>query len=242
MILATIAHIIRMIIRVRLLFLILILVPFASFSQELIKKKRPLPQHMVVTNGDTVAYDILPILPVGIDAKDYWTKYYTAKVFVPKIYYYVALAEELLQKYEADLSTVETKKDRKKYIKKANKQLKQELGEDIRKMSETRGRYLIKLIHRQTQKRAFDIIAEYRGKGTAKLWQGISKVGGADLKLTYDAYGKDSHIEMVVRDIESGILAYEDHTPKTELGKDLMNKRKKKRKAKAKKIETVASK
>ena len=45
------------------------------FSQDKLTVKRALPQHLIVMDGDTLAYDILPILPVGEDAEEYWTQY-----------------------------------------------------------------------------------------------------------------------------------------------------------------------
>lgn len=232
----------RIIIVSNLLTIFITLFTVVSYGQQSIVRQRPIPQHLIVMQGDTLAYDILPILPVGDGAKEYWANYYNAELFVPKIYYYVVLAEELLKKYDSDMALLNGKKARKKYMKKANKELKKELGEDIRKMSEIRGRFLIQLLYRQTQKRAYDIIAEYRGEGTAKLWQGISRLGGANLKLTYDAYGKDSFTEIVVRDIESGKLAYEDHTPKTQTGKEVMENRRKRRKKSKRKSNELAKK
>lgn len=197
---------------------------------------------MIVYEGDTMAYDFLPAVPVGGDSKEYWANYNKARLFVPKIYYYAVLAKELLTKYEADLAKLKNKRHKRQYLKKANKELKEELGEDIKQMSEIRGFFLVKLIHREVGKTAFEIIEEYRGKATASMWQTVSRLGGADLKHRYDGYGDDSYIELVVRDIEDGRIAYEDHTPKTETGKEVMSKRKKRREERRKKREAAAAK
>lgn len=222
----------------KLLLFIALIIPFAGSAQKKIKVKEKKKGKMVVYEGDTVAYDILPAVPVGEAGEDFWKRYNQAKFFIPKVYYYAILAKELLNKYDTDLADLSSKKEKKKYLKKANKELKQELGDDISKMSEIRGFYLVKMIHREMDKRAYDIIAEYRGKGTARMWQGISRLGGANLKLTYDAQDEDGYMELVIREIEDGTLAYEDHTPKTDTGKKVMKDRKKRKKKKAKKLAT----
>ncbi len=200
--------------------LIVILCPLFMYGQKNSTK-------LIVDDGDTLISEVLPAVPVGPGSDDFWKKYNHAKYFVPKIYYYAVLVEELTKKYETDMAEMESKKERKKYLKAAKKNLKDEFGDDIREMSQTRGVYLMKLIDRQTNKMAYTILEEYLGKTKAQLWQGISRIGGADLKGRYDPQGEDGYIELVVREIEDGSLKYEDHTPKTEEGKEVMSKRKK---------------
>lgn len=207
----------------RKLFLVLLFVPMLIPAQT--DKKQVLKK--AIYQGDTVFYDELPAVPVGVGAEDFWKNYYHAKVFVPKVYYYAILVKELSEKYDKALSQLDSKRAQKKYIKKAKKNIKKEFGDDIREMSVTRSFYMIKLIDRETDKMAYTLLSEYIGKTKAQLWQGISRLGGADLKRRYDSQNEDGYIELVVREIESGALKYENHTPKTDEGKEVMNKRKK---------------
>lgn len=207
------------------LILLIILLPIFAFGQSGSKTK----SRLAIYEGDTVLYDELPAVPVGFGAEDFWKNYYHAKVFVPKVYFYAILVKELSDKYDSDMALLTSKRDRKKYIKKAKKNLKAEFSEDIKQMSVTRSFYLVKLIERETDKMAYTLLEEYLGKTKAKLWQGISRLGGADLKRMYDPQRDDGYIELVVREIEDGKLKYEDHSPKTKDGKEVMEKRKKRR-------------
>ena len=192
----------------------------------------------IVYDGDTMQYDVLPAVPVGEGGAEFWKNYHHAKVWVPKIYYYSALVKELSMKHDSVLAQMDGKREKRKYVRRKKKDIKLEFGEDIRNMSVTRSFYMIKLIDRETDKMAYEILAGYIGKTKAQLWQTISRIGGANLKGHYDAQGEDGYIELVVRQIEDGTLEYEDHTPKTVEGKELMNRRKariKKRRAAAEK-------
>ena len=213
--------------------LVLIVFLFPIFIVAQNQKKQVVKK--AIYKGDTVFYDELPAVPVGAGSDDFWKNYHHAKTFVPKVYYYAILVKELSNKYDQEMEHMDSKRAKKKYIKKAKKNIKKEFGDDIREMSVTRSFYMIKLIERETDKMAYTLLAEYLGKTKAQLWQGISRLGGADLKRHYDPQNDDGYIELVVREIESGTLTYEDHTPKIVDGREVMSKRKKRIKKEKKK-------
>ncbi len=64
------------------------------------------------------------------------------------------------------LKKITSKRKRKKYIKKAQKLLNEEFKNQLKKMTRTEGRLLIRLIHRQTGESVFDLIknTEVAGK------------------------------------------------------------------------------
>jgi len=206
---------------VRVIIFIFLLFPFLTIAQE--------PDSVaskIVYEGDTMAFDLLPAVPVGDGGQEFWANYHHAKVWVPKIYYYSALVKELSIMHDSILASLDSKKLQRKYVRKNKKDIKKEFGEAIKEMSTTRSFYMIKLIDRETDKMAYEILAGYIGKPKASMWQMISRLGGANLKEHYDAQGDDGYIELVVRQIEDGSLPFEDHTPKTEDGKKALNKRK----------------
>ncbi|MBP5589974.1 MAG: DUF4294 domain-containing protein, partial [Bacteroidales bacterium] len=86
------------------------------------------------------------------------------------------------------------------------KSIFKEFEGDVRKMTVSQGQILIKLIDRETQNTSYQLIKEYRGGLSAAFWQGVAKLFGTNLKATYDTYGEDSLIELIVQDIESGWL------------------------------------
>lgn len=73
-------------------------------------------------------------------------------------------------------------------------------------MTRTQGRVLLKLIDRETNRTAYDVLREFRGGFVAGFWQGISKIFGQDLKSAYDKEGEDRIIEQIVAYYEAGLL------------------------------------
>ena len=80
------------------------------------------------------------------------------------------------------------------------------MKDDMRDMTITQGRLLIKLIDRETQNTSYTLIRQYRGGLTAAFWQGIARIFGTNLKEEYDPYGEDALIELIVNEIEAGRL------------------------------------
>jgi hypothetical protein len=77
---------------------------------------------------------------------------------------------------------------------------------DIRDMTITQGRLLIKLIDRETQNTSYALIKDYRGKLAAAFWQGIARIFGTNLKEEYDPNGEDAIIESIILEIDAGRL------------------------------------
>ena len=125
---------------------------------------------------------------------------------VKKMYPYAKLAGSLLIKYQDEIAEAETEKERKKYYKKIEDQLKEEFEGEIREMNSTQGRILIKLIDRETGNTSYAIVQEFRGNFSAFFWQSLSRMFGQDLKSNYDPKGADREIENIVQLIEAGAI------------------------------------
>ncbi len=133
-------------------------------------------------------------------------QYYRLVQRVKKVYPYAQKANELLKKYEPQYQAMKSDRDKRKLIKRVQDQLMDEYKDDLKKMSISDGRVLIKLIDRQTGKTSYNIIRELRGGFTAAFWQGIALLFKNNLKDEYDPYGEDMLIENIVILIESGYL------------------------------------
>lgn len=81
-----------------------------------------------------------------------------------------------------------------------------EFEDDIKDMTITQGKLLIKLIDRETQNTSYELIKDYRGGLTAAFWQGIARIFGTNLKEEYDPFGNDALIEVILMEIEDGKL------------------------------------
>jgi hypothetical protein len=125
---------------------------------------------------------------------------------VKKVYPYALMVRMRLNKVNEDLKAITDEKERKNYIKNVEKDVFAEYEDDMRDMTITQGRLLIKLIDRETQNTSYSLIRDFRGKFTAAFWQGIARIIGTNLKEEYDAYGEDAPIELIINEIEAGLL------------------------------------
>jgi len=170
--------------------------------------------HMIVPgkiiNGDTLPYvdlNAITVFPqVTFSYGNELLKYEKLVYRVRKVYPYAKLAAKKLEAYKKVLDTIPTQKARKQYIKKAQKELEAQFGDEIRKLSFSQGKILIKLIYRETGNSTFDIVKELRGGFSAFIWQSMAGIFGYDLKTTYDPENEDQMIEKIVLMIDAGAL------------------------------------
>ena len=125
---------------------------------------------------------------------------------IKRVYPYALIVRAKLKEVNDEIGRIEGEKARKEYMKKVEKNVLEEYEDDMRKMTLTQGKILIKLIDRETQNTSYDLIRQYRGKFSATFWQGVARIFGANLKSNYDPNGDDYLIEYIVREIEAGRL------------------------------------
>jgi hypothetical protein len=141
--------------------------------------------------------------PGGARKSDY--RRYERLIFnIKKVYPYAKLVRIRLERVNEELNNIPDEKDRKEYIKSVEKDVFSEYEDDMRQMTITQGRLLIKLIDRETQITSYELIKEYRGKISAGFWQGIARIFGTNLKAEYDADGEDLLIELIITEIDAG--------------------------------------
>lgn len=119
-----------------------------------------------------------------------------------RVYPYAKMAKNKLDKMEKEFLELETEKERKKYIKTIEKQLMDEFGNELKKLTITQGRLLLKLIDRETGSTSYILLQELRGNFSAVFWQAIARLFGSNLKSEYDPQGEDRIIERIVLLIE----------------------------------------
>jgi hypothetical protein len=125
---------------------------------------------------------------------------------VKKVYPFAVKARELLKKYEPEYYALEDNRDKRKLMKKIEKELFAEHMDELKKWSITDGRILLKLINRETERTPFSIIQEFRGGFSAVFWQGIARLFKNNLKDDYDPVGEDRMLEEIVTLVELGYL------------------------------------
>ena len=163
-----------------------------------------------VINGDTVTLvDVRPVVifpPVAFSSHRESVRYDKLVRNVKKVYPYAKAAGKQLAYYKSVLDTIPNERARKLYMKQAEKDLEAKFGKEIRDLTFSQGKILIKLIYRETGNSTFDIVKDLRGGFTAFIWQTMARIFGYDLKSPYDPAGSDQAIEQVVLMIEAGAL------------------------------------
>ncbi|MFH1121225.1 MAG: DUF4294 domain-containing protein [Bacteroidota bacterium] len=124
---------------------------------------------------------------------------------VKKVYPYARLAGVKLQHYDSLMAGLTDKEQRKLY-KKAEEELKSEFGEELKSLTFSQGRILLKLVDRETGTPTYHIVKELRGSFVAFFWQNLSRLFGYNLKEKYDPQGNDKDIETIVLMIENGMI------------------------------------
>jgi len=135
----------------------------------------------------------------------YW-RYERLVYNVKKTYPYALIVREKFKEVNATLQKMPDDKTRKDYLKDIEKQVFHDYEADMREMTISQGKILIRLIDRETNITSYDLIKQYRGKISASFWQGIARIFGTNLKEAYDPYGDDLLIENIISEIDAGRL------------------------------------
>lgn len=132
---------------------------------------------------------------------------------VRKIYPYALQVADILDEYDKELGLINTKRKKKKFSKQAHHQLKEDYNYVIRDLYHSEGILLMKLIHRETGLTVKEIIARYRGKFNAGIYDKLAGIWDQDLNIKYDPEGADQLTESIVKEIEEELVEF-DNTPK----------------------------
>jgi hypothetical protein len=163
-----------------------------------------------IINGDTVwvaDLDEVYIFPEKtFDNLRQQRRYNRLIMNVKKAYPWAKMVGKLMLDVNDHLVTLTTEKEQNEYLKKVEKDLLDNYTEDMKKLTVTQGKILIKLVYRETGESSYEIVEFYRGKFTAFFWQALARIFGSNLKLGYDPYGEDRLIEEIVVQIEHGQL------------------------------------
>lgn len=166
----------------------------------------------VTYNGDTIPHIRLrefPVFPKPKFKDKKTEKFYWRTVRdVKKVYPYVKFVGEEYRRIDAMCDTISDKKEKKRYLKKYEKELLKKYKPIMKTFTLSQGKMMIKLIDRECEKSSYELIKEFRGGFVAWWWQVFAKMLGADLKDDYDISEKeqDKIIERVILLYEAGAL------------------------------------
>jgi hypothetical protein len=198
------------------LFFILLTLFTLTYAQETDKEKelrQELSEMNNIETGDLVIFDTIElhnaeVLHLQLKT-DMEKKYYLwLRKRVRDVWPYVKVAVE---EYNAIQDTAQylSKSKRKSYIKERQKILADQFENQLKDLTLSRGQILIKLIHRETDFTAFEIIKQLRGGMNAFLWNSAGGAFNLDLKTEFNPHKtrEDLYIEVILKkDFASGRL------------------------------------
>ncbi|MCK0130620.1 DUF4294 domain-containing protein [Flavobacteriaceae bacterium F08102] len=125
--------------------------------------------------------------------------YYWYKQKVHNAYPYAKIAADRLIALNDQLSTIKSKRKRRKHIRKMQKYMEEEFSEELKKRTRTEGRILIKLLHRQTGVTTYELIKEYRSGWKAFWYNTTANLFKLNLKSEY--HPESVAIDFLIEDI-----------------------------------------
>lgn len=164
--------------------------------------------NQMVRDGDTLLHSNIEevyIYPVPQFSNRRDLRRYRRLVYNLKIVYpYAILAADKLDEMNEIFVELETERERKRFVKRLESELKEEFEGELKSLTITQGRLLIKLIDRETGNTSYELVRELRGSFSAFFWQAIARLFGSNLKAEFDAEGEDKLIDQIVHLIENG--------------------------------------
>ncbi|MBQ0103068.1 MAG: DUF4294 domain-containing protein [Prevotellaceae bacterium] len=148
--------------------------------------------------------DVFIFAPLKFKSQREAKKYYKIANNIKKVY---PIAVEIQHRIEAQMAHIDSlpnKRAKDEYIKKMEKELRAEYTPRMKKLTLSQGKLLIKLIDRQLNQPAFQLIKTYMGGLRAGAWQFFAWMAGASLKKEYDPEVDDRLTERCILLIESG--------------------------------------
>lgn len=186
------------------------------FCQEIEKDSIPLNERYIIFEGDTLLIELDEVLLLkklkfnSIYDRRY---YYWYRKKVLKAYPFAKLASERLETLNERLENIKSKRKKKEYTKKIQKYMEGEFTDQLKKLTRTEGRILIKLLHRQTGIIAYDLVKDYRSGWKAFWYNTTANMFDLSLKDIYDPLNnKEDYLieDILQRSFVDGVLEEQD--------------------------------
>ena len=193
-----------------LLILIFFLLTSDSFSQDTTsvnKTDTTAKALYVIEDGDTIPIFVLK----EFNYKDptFAREWNRTVFFARRMYTYAKIIDSIVTEHEAELERIKKqgkkkKRKQRKKNKKLKKSLRKEYAYEIKNLTNIRGDYLTKMVHRETGKTCYELIKKYKNGTTAFFWNSVLwSFGSTNLKNKFDPK-KDWMLKLVIADIEAG--------------------------------------
>jgi len=176
----------------KIVFIIIYILGVNGFAQEekLIKKDTTyIYGDYIIFEGDTIVIELEEVKLLNkIKFKTTYDRkyYYWFRKKVLNAYPYAKLGAERLSILDERLEKIKSNRKKKKYTRLIQEYMENEFTDQLKKLTRTEGRVLIKLIHRQTGKTFFSLIKELRSGWKAFWYHKTASLFKLSLKVEYN--------------------------------------------------------
>ena len=169
-------------------------------------------QVYIISGSDTIPYFQLPqfIVFSQIKFKSNKERQQYSKLVrdVRKVYPYAKMvASSIIETYEY-MQTIPDEKGKQKHMEEVQKYMMDRYKPELKKMTKTQGKILMKLIDRECNVSSYEIIKALLGSIKAGVYNVFAGLFGNSLKVKYNPKGEDAMIEEIVLQIEQGTIDY----------------------------------
>ena len=163
-----------------------------------------------VYKGDTIAWiELKPVYiykPLIFKSKKKQNSYNRLVRNVKKTLPIAKEIKQIIIHTSMHLDSLPNEKERKKYIRQVEKKLKKEYTPRMKKLTFSQGKLLIKLVDRECEQTAYQLVKSFMGSFKAGFYQTFASLFGASLKKEYDPENEedDAITERVIVLVENG--------------------------------------
>ncbi len=167
-------------------------------------------KHPIILDGEPVWDYLMPELPVYkplvFKSERERQKYNRLVANVKRVLPLAKKANMMLEETYLVLESLPTKEEKDAHIKAVERDIKKQYTPEMKKLTYSQGKLLIKLVDRECNQSSYEIVKAFLGPARATFYQVFAWTFRASLKKEYDAEGDDRLIERVVRQVELGLL------------------------------------
>jgi len=159
---------------------------------------------VLISGGDTMM--IFDLQQVEVKAPHIFNNvseeflYKRYKRYAIAVFPYAVKAIKVFRAMENDTKYM-SNKDKKKYIKKLDKELQEEFEAPLKNLSKTQGKILVKMIERELDTPMYSLIKNLKGGFSAFYWNTSGYFWGYHLKDGY-VIGDDPILDLVMQDFD----------------------------------------
>ncbi len=179
---------------------------FINFIQAQLPTVDPVKaeDHFII-EGDTIIRSEIELKEVIVFQPLKFVSYEEAKHYILlrqrtlRVYQYAKLAADRLNILTERLNQINSKRKKRKYLRLIEDFIYNEFELELRKLSRSQGKILIKLIHRQTGNTTHQLVKELRNGWRALIYQTTASLFKLSLKDTYNP--KEVYEDYLIEDI-----------------------------------------